>query len=195
MQVRESSLAYQKKNKIYTYQDYLELPDDRNRYEILQGELIMSPAPVTIHQKISMILINFLFNYTSKKHMGSVFHAPYDVILSDINILQPDVIFVSNANKKIITEKNIQGAPDLVIEILSLATAYHDLIEKKEIYQSAGVKEYWIVDPKMQWIEVYVLEEGKYHLFQRAEKSGTVQSKILAGFEIPLAKIFEQEEK
>ena len=195
MQVKESSVAYQKKKKIYTYQDYLELPDDRNRYEILEGELIMSPAPSTIHQDVSGNIVLELKAFVRKNDLGKIYYAPYDVVLSKHTIVQPDLLFVTNENKKIITEKNIQGAPDLIIEILSPATAYHDLVEKKKIYQQFGVKEYWIVDPKMLWIEVYVLEEGKYQLFQRSEKSGTVQSKIIAGFEIPLSKIFEQEEK
>ena len=195
MQVKESSVAYQKKKKIYTYQDYLELPDDRNRYEILEGELVMTPSPITVHQRVSRKIEAQLDHFVEENKLGEVFYAPCDTILSEDNIVQPDLLFISNDNKKVITEKNIQGAPDLLIEILSPNTAYHDLIEKKGIYQNFGVKEYWIVDPKRRWIEVYVLQEGKYHLFQRVEKSGTVQSKILEGLEIPLARIFGQEEE
>src|SRR4030067_622746 len=195
MRVKESSVAYQKKKKIYTYQDYLELPDDRNRYEILEGELVMTPSPITVHQRVSRKIEVQLDHFVEENKLGEVFNAPCDTILSEDNIVQPDLLFIANENKKIITEKNSQGAPDLLIEILSPTTAYHDLIEKKGIYQNFGVKEYWIVDPKRRWIEVYVLQEGRYQLFQRTEKSETVQSKIIEGLEIPLARIFEQEEE
>ncbi|HDL18575.1 MAG TPA: Uma2 family endonuclease [Bacteroidetes bacterium] len=191
MEIKKSSLASQKSKRNYTYRDYLDLPDDRNRYEILEGELIMGPAPITIHQRISRKIEIQLAYFVEKHNLGEIFDAPFDVIFGETNVIQPDLLFISNENKKILTEKNIQGAPDLIIEILSPATAYYDLIEKKEIYEKFGVQEYWIVDPKRQWIEIYTLTDRKYQLFQRQEIKGKIHSKILAGFELSLENIFK----
>ena len=120
-----------------------------------------------------------------------MYDAPYDVVLSENNVFQPDIMFVSNENSKIITEKNITGAPDLIIEILSPATGYYDLTEKKEIYAEFGVKEYWIVDPKKQWVELYSNESKQFKSIQRLEKSGILKSHTLSRFEIRMGKIFQ----
>lgn len=188
MQTRESAAQYKAK-KVHTYQDYLELPDDRNRYEIIEGELIMSPSPTTIHQKVSLNIEVAIQSHLEKNAQGELFHAPCDVKLSETNVVQPDIFFISNENKKIIADDNIQGAPDLIIEILSPSSAYYDLVEKKELYEKFGVKEYWIVDPKKHWAEIYVLKKGKYVLHQRAEKSASLRSTVLKGFEVTLKTI------
>ena len=192
MQVNETVLKYQQAKRPPTYQDYLELPNDRNRYEILEGELIMGPAPVTDHQQISIKLSTLLFTFVDEKKLGFVFSAPYDIIFENKNVVQPDIIFVSNKNKKIITEKNIQGPPDLIIEILSPSTAYYDLVDKKEIYEKFSVQEYWIVDPKKQRIEIFELVSGSYQLYQKSEKKGTIKSKIINKFEISLTAVFSE---
>ena len=190
MKIKETSPAYLTKKKIYTYQDYLDLPDDGKRYEIIDGELIMSPAPYTIHQQVSVNIIAELIPFVKKNKNGKVLYSPVDVVLSKTNVFQPDILFVSNENLPIIQEKNINGAPDLIIEILSAATGYYDLIEKKEIYEKFGVKEYWIVDPKKQWAEIYFLDRGKFKSIQRLEKARIVKSNVLKGFEISLEIVF-----
>ena len=190
MDVKETAKTYPSKKKTYTYADYLKLPDDRNRYEIIDGELVMTPAPKINHQRISGIIELQLRLFVERNDFGEVFDAPCDVFLTDKDIVQPDLLFISNKNKKIIKEDNIKGVPDLIIEILSPTTAYYDLIEKKELYEKFGVKEYWIVDPKKQWIEVYASEEKKYKMHQREEKSGKVNSKVLKGFKLELKQIF-----
>lgn len=189
MHIRESVTKYPEK-KTFTYKDYLELPDDGNRYEIIEGELIMTPAPIPKHQIVSMELLLQLKLFVDKHQLGLVFHPPCDVLLTEKDLVQPDIFFIAQKNRKIITEKNIQGVPDLIIEILSPATAYYDLIEKKELYEKFGVKEYWIVDPKKQWIEIYTLGEGKYKIHMRRERSGKIDSLLMKGFEIELKKIF-----
>lgn len=192
MEVREPVVEYLAKKKDMNYWDYCLLPDDRNRYEVLNGELAMTPAPTTYHQNISKIIeIEFLQLERDKK-TGKVFDAPIDVVLDENIVVQPDLIFILNENITIITEKNIQGAPDLIIEILSPATAYNDLFEKKEIYQKYGVKEYWIVDPKGKWIEIFTLSEGKYKSFAKAEKQGMISSKLLKEFSVDLEQVFEE---
>ncbi|MGH7791389.1 MAG: Uma2 family endonuclease, partial [Thermodesulfobacteriota bacterium] len=113
-----------------TYEDYLLLPEDGNRYEILDGELNVTPAPTTKHQTISGNLFVILHRYVREQRAGKVFSAPVDVILDYSSIVQPDLIFVSKEREEIITEKNVQGAPDLVIEILSPNTVKIDRLRK-----------------------------------------------------------------
>lgn len=191
MKVKETAGAYRTQKKIYTYQDYLNLPNDRNRYEIINGELIMTPAPKIIHQDISRNIEIELALFVRKHKLGKVYYAPCDIVLSNENVVQPDILFISKENMDIITEDNIQGAPDIVIEILSPSTGYYDLVAKKDIYETFGVKEYWIVDPKKQWVEIYIMKEKKYNLHRRADKTGKIQSHLLKEFEIDIETVFK----
>ena len=193
MKVKETSPAYPPQSKVFTYQEYLDLPEDGKRYEVINGDLIMVPGPNTDHQNVSGNLEFELRMFVKKHQIGKVYDAPYDVVLSENNVFQPDIMFVSNQNSKIIKEKNITGAPDLIIEILSPATGYYDLTEKKEIYAEFGVKEYWIVDPKKQWVEIYTNETRKFESEQRLETSGILKSRVLDGFEISLQKMFQMD--
>jgi Uma2 family endonuclease len=143
---------------ILTYDDYVHLPNDGRRYEILEGELFVSPSPVTKHQRISRNLLAILHQHTYQHKLGEVFSAPTDVVLSRTNVVQPDLLFVSNDRKKIITEKNIQGGPDLMVEILSETSEEQDRVAKKQIYARHGVKEYWLIDPDTETLEVYKLD-------------------------------------
>ena len=192
MKVKETAVKYQTTKKPFTYQDYLQQPDDGKRYEVINGELIMAPFPLTIHQRVSRKIGLKLNQFVEEKHRGEVFFAPIDVVLSETNVYQPDIIFISRERKEIITEKNISGAPDLVIEILSPSTAYYDLFDKKEQYEKFGVKEYWIVDPMRQWIELYQLKEGKFNLVQKLQKQGKLRSELLKGLIIDLQEIFKE---
>ena len=193
MKVKETSPAYLTQSKVFTYQDYLDLPEDGNRYEVINGDLIMVPGPNTDHQNVSGNLEFELRMFVKKHQIGKVYDAPYDVVLSENNVFQPDIMFVSNENSKIIKEKNITGAPDLIMEISSPATGYYDLTEKKEIYAEFGVKEYWIVDPKKQWVEIYTNETKKFKSEQRLETSGILKSRVLDVFEISLQKMFQMD--
>ncbi|TAK60706.1 MAG: Uma2 family endonuclease, partial [Bacteroidetes bacterium] len=140
-----------------TYDDYLLLPDDGKRYEIIDGELFVAPAPFIDHQRISIFLTNIIFEYVSEMKIGEVFTAPGDVVFSMIDIVQPDIVYVSASRKEIITKRNIIAAPDFVVEILSLSTVLADRTTKKSLYEKYGVKEYWIVDPEEETIEVFNL--------------------------------------
>jgi len=193
MKVKEQAAKYLVQTKKYTYQDYLDLPEDGKRYEVINGEFIMVAAPSTFHQSVLINLVNDLKNFLNREKVGKVFCAPIDVKLSDRNVVQPDIIFVSQNNSNIITENNVEGTPDLIIEILSPGTAYHDLIEKKEIYERFDVKEYWIVDPKKQRIEIYQNINQRFELNQRIELEGTVESLVIKGFKISLESIFSME--
>ncbi len=190
MKVKETSLPYTAAKPKLTYQYYAQLPDDGNRYELINGELIIVAAPLTIHQKVNANISSQLIAFVEKNKLGQVFYAPIDVVLSSHNTLQPDIIFIEKKRKAIITEKNINGAPDLVIEILSPSSFYYDLFDKKELYEQHGVKEYWLVDPLRQWADVYVLKEKNFELVQHREKEGALHSTVLNGFKIDLPQMF-----
>ncbi len=146
----------------FKYEDYLHLPDDGKRYQIIGGELYVVPAPVPYHQKISRNIEFILFAFVKERDLGEVFNAPCDVILSEEDVVQPDILFISKEREHIIGEKNIQGAPDLIIEILSPRTMEIDRKLKVKLYERYGVKEYWLVEPERKEVEVLVLGEDGY---------------------------------
>lgn len=176
--------------KIYTYEDYAKLPEGAP-YQLIGGKLIMTPAPSTYHQEISKRLEYLLYEYAEiKQKLGKVFYAPIDVYFEDEETYQPDIIFISNDRVGIIKKEKIEGAPDMIIEILSPSTAYYDLVHKKDIYAKHGVKEYWIVDPIERWVESYKNENGKFILIGRVQKDESINSIVLIGFEVKLNTIF-----
>jgi len=174
-----------------TYADYERLPEGAP-YQLIEGELVMSPAPTPDHQSISNRISFELTKVTLEQDLGKVFCAPIDVYLSNTNTYQPDIIFIAQENLKLIGDKKIEGAPDLVIEILSPSTAYYDLKRKRRVYETAGVREYWIVDPFERSIEVYENIGGQFQLFNRAEAEGAAQSKLLPGFQLSLSTAFAE---
>jgi Uma2 family endonuclease len=149
---------------VLTYEDYVLLPNDRNRHEILEGELFVTPAPSTKHQTASGNLFVFLAQHIKECGLGKLFHAPIDLILESTSVLQPDLLFISKARQSIITERAVEGSPDLVVEILSPATSRTDRITKAQIYARHRVPAYWIVDPELEAIEIYLLEADGYQL-------------------------------
>lgn len=193
MKVKEQAASYMAHRKKYTYQDYLNLPGDGKRYEVINGELAMVAAPSTFHQTVLINLVNELKNFLNKEKVGKVLCAPIDVKLSDSNVVQPDIIFISQDNSNIITDNNVDGAPDLIIEILSPGTAYYDLVEKKEIHERFEVKEYWIVDPKKHRIEIYQNVNKWFEQNQRLELEGIAKSLLIKGFEVNLENVFSPE--
>lgn len=177
-------------HKKMTYADYLKI-DDNNRYEILEGELKMVPAPSTQHQSVSRNLEFLIWNFVKEKGLGVVFYAPIDVVLDDDLVLQPDIVFIKEENKDIIDKNAIKGTPGLIVEIVSPSSTFCDTVEKKEIYRKYGVMEYWLVFPDEKVIEVFYLEKGEYIEFCRSKKTGVVQSRILMGLKIDSKEIFE----
>ena len=175
--------------KKYTYEDYLKTPEDQ-RYELIEGEMLMTPSPITRHQRISRELEFEILKFVRENALGEVFDAPYDVYLDDENVVQPDILFISKARLNIIGEKNIQGAPDLVIEIISENTAYRDLVQKKSLYAKFGVKEYWVVVPEEESIEVYTLKDNTYMLYKTFNKDNILESPYLRNLKVELKGIF-----
>ena len=176
----------------WTYEDYLAFPEDGKRYEIIEGDCYMSPAPRTKHQSTSVNLLTFLAVYLRRTKVGKAFTAPTDVVFSDTNVVQPDLLVVLAARASIITDKNIQGAPDIVIEIISETSRKTDEITKKKLYERYGVLEYWIVDPELALVKIYRLTDGRYgRAEERAEERGeTVTTVLLPGLEISLTELF-----
>src|SRR3989337_2524253 len=174
-----------KEKKRVTYNDYLTLPEEK-RYEILEGELFMVPAPDFYHQIVSGNVEFPLREFVKKNNLGIVVAAPVDVVLSPEDVLQPDVLFISREKRYIITEKNVSGAPDLVIEILSPSTQERDKIVKRDLYSKYGVKEYWIVDPITKSIEVMSLSREGIKLYGIFLKEDTLTSPLINGLSIPL---------
>lgn len=172
----------------FTYKDYLQLPEDK-RYELIEGEFFTVPSPSTGHQSISQNLFRILDAYIRDRGLGKLYYAPLDVVLSEENVLQPDLLFVSKQRFNIITDKNIQGAPDLVIEILSSATADKDRGLKQKLYAKFGVREYWLVDPDKETIEVLTLTEEGFESVRVYQKGEVVESSLLKGISLAVAEI------
>ncbi len=179
----------QTETKKYTYDDYAKLPEG-SAYQLINGELIMSPAPNIYHQKIAANLFIFFNNYIEENKKGTILFSPVDVYFDENETYQPDIVFISKERNGIIKEKRIEGAPDIIIEVLSENNAYYDLKHKKNIYEKYGVKEYWIVDPMDKSIEVYNNEDAKFCLSDKKERKGEIKSKILSGLKIEALKVF-----
>ena len=173
----------------FTVKDYMSMPDGE-RYQLLNGEMILAPAPNINHQRILSRLWRALEDFVAANRVGEAFLAPCDVILSDHDVAQPDILFVSNARSEIVTEPNIQGAPDLVVEILSPGTATYDRGYKQALYSVHGVKEYWLVDPEAETVEVLV--EGAQALLLHAThgRGESLTSPLLPGLAIDLEQVF-----
>ena len=172
-----------------TYADYLNAPDD-TRYELLDGELIMTPAPNIPHQDSLFDLGVDLKLLTRRARIGRVFIAPVDVILSDTDVVQPDIMFVSNARAHTITDDNIRGAPDLVVEILSPGTAERDRTFKRDLYARHGVKEYWMVDTVLRQIRQLMLDWDEFRLAGVFGVGDTLVSPTLNGHALNVSDVF-----
>ena len=172
-----------------TYADYLKTPDDE-RYELLNGELVMAAAPLLYHQYILRKLLNKMSDYIDERNLGELYSSPADVILSDTDVVQPDLLFVSSHRSHILTRENVRGAPDLVVEILSPATAERDRTIKLDLYAQHRVKEYWIVDSDARTITILVRRESRFEVAGIYGEGQTLRSPTLAGFTIELDGIF-----
>jgi Uma2 family endonuclease/predicted DNA-binding transcriptional regulator AlpA len=174
--------------KKYSYQDYLELPEEPGyRYEILEGILIKEPSPNVLHQRVSRRLQRILEDYFGEVDpQGEIFNAPLDVTFHDISVVQPDVFYVSGAQKRIVLDARIDGPPTLVAEILSPSSSRKDRLQKLRIYQQAHVQHYWLLYPEEKTLECFSLREGAYSLVAAGMDEDTVEHPSFAGLSIPL---------
>jgi Uma2 family endonuclease len=164
-----------------TVQDYQQLPEGAP-YQLINGKLIMSPSPNRTHQKLIGRIYAMILGHCDKTNIGDVYIAPSDVYLDDENVVQPDIYFVSSNNLSILTDAGAEGAPDMIIELLSPSNAYYDLRAKLQLYEKYAVKEYFIVDPEDNMVIAYKFTEGRYKELYReykkieSEELGTVIS-------------------
>jgi Uma2 family endonuclease len=170
-----------------TAEDYLALPDGGPRYQLVEGEFFVSPSPNIRHQRLVLKIAGMLQQFATTKAIGEAFCAPVDVFLSDETVVQPDVIFVSNARKDIVREDGIHGAPDLCVEILSTKRDL-DLKTKRHVYAKYGVTEYWIVDPDANCIHLVRLQENVGDVQFR--DPATFTTSLIPGFALELKTLF-----
>ncbi len=177
-----------------TYEDYVLIPEDGKRHEIIGGEHFVTAAPFVRHQDLVVRLTLHLGEFIRKHRLGRFLIAPTDVVLSPHDIFQPDLLFVSNERAPIITEKNIQGAPDLVIEILSKDSRRLDEVLKREAYERFGVREYWIFDRYRKAVKVWrwAAGERRRDIPLSASVEDILTTPLLPGLEIPLVEIFQE---
>ena len=175
-----------------TYQDLLALPDDGLRHELIDGEHFVTPAPVSKHQIILGNLHRLIGTYTHTTSRGVTLFAPYDIVFTDYDVVEPDLMYFSRERfDRVVTEKNAQGPPDLVVEILSPGTRRRDEGVKRRLYERMGVDEYWIVDPGSDSIRVYRLEAGAYGVSRLGGADRVLRTELLPGFELSLGAVFE----
>lgn len=182
--------------KKLTYREFreMEFPDnDAFLYELLNGVIVKRASPKVIHQRVSKKLFRQLEDFILAKALGEIFYAPIDVVLDDNNAPQPDLVYIANTNEQVVinNEDVIIGIPDLVVEIISPNSIKRDRIEKMAIYEQFKIKEYWLVDPNNQSIEIYTSKDNKYTLHAFADATEKVQSVVLEGLEIEATQIFQ----
>jgi Uma2 family endonuclease len=153
----------------------------------------MTPAPKIKHQRASAKLSSKVITFTDQHKLGLAFTAPCDVVLSDDTVVQPDILFVSAARVAIIKEDNIQGAPDVVVEILSESTRKKDEVTKRKLYERFGVREYWVVDPELELVKIFKLAQQKYGRATELSKENNdiLSTELLPGFRLPVSEIFD----
>ena len=173
----------------YSHADLLAMPDDGKRREIIDGELYVTPSPVTRHQRILGNLAFAFWKFLESHPLGEMLIAPLDVILSEHDVLQPDLIFVLKEHRDLVQDW-VRGAPDLVVEILSAGTEARDRGLKLKACARYGVAGYWIVDPVAEVVEVYHLGAQGFELVTKSAKGGAVQTPLLPGLSLPVSSIF-----
>lgn len=178
------------KARLTTYDHYRHLPDDGKQYQIIGGELFMTPAPTPYHQEVSLNIATSLRNFVQLHRIGKVYTALIDVILSVTDVVQPDIVFIARERLNIITKKNIVEAPDLIVEILSEHTESIDRKKKFTLYEKHGLKEYWLADPSEKTIEQFVLKENSFQLHASINGNQNLSSVVLDKFTLAADDVF-----
>ncbi len=171
-----------------TFDDLRAMPDDGWRHEIIDGELVVSPAPSPLHQLLVYVLYGLLDRHVLERELGIVLGAPIDVKFNDFFSLQPDICFVNAERVGIVVDGFLNGAPDLVVEVLSPSTTRHDLRTKRAAYERFGVREYWVLDPDSERLLVHRLVDGRYQT--ALDDQGAVRSGVIDGFVLDVPDLF-----
>lgn len=179
-----------------TYDDFLLFPDDGKRHELIDGEHYVTPSPNTKHQAVSGNLYFHLRAWLEQHPVGRVFYAPFDIVFTQFDVVEPDLLYMSNERAaEILTANHVTGAPEIVIEIASPGTRKRDETIKKRLYERSGVSEYWVVDPDLDVIRVYRREGERFArpVELSAEAGDVLSTPHLEGLDIPLQRVFEVE--
>jgi Uma2 family endonuclease len=174
-----------------TYEDFCLLPNNGKRYEIVEGDLFVTPAPRRLHQRIVTRLTRFLSGFVEDHQLGEVYVSPFDVVFSPYDVVEPDLVYFSKARESVLMEMNAQGAPDLVVEVLSEATEKTDRTIKLKLYGKSGVQEYWIIDPYAPSAELYRRGEEGLTLVAKLSAADALTSPMFPGFSLPLSRLTE----
>jgi Uma2 family endonuclease len=175
-----------------TVKDYRSLPETGPRYQLIEGDLIMAPAPNRFHQDISGNICYLLRDYLEQHPLGKLYQAPFDVYFDQFNAHQPDIAFFSKANERFLTDAGAEGAPDFIVEILSPKTAFLDKKTKRQVYARSGVKELWLVDPDVKMVHVYFLQQDPERPAASYAERQTFASPHFPGLKISGRKIFKR---
>jgi Uma2 family endonuclease len=175
-----------------TYDELVaEMPETNQPCELWDGELVMSPTPSFLHQEISLRFYRLLYNWVHERHLGKVIAAPIDMVLSPHRVAQPDVAFIAKERLSIV-QRVIMGPVDLAVEVVSLGGRNRDRIEKRDLYEQHGIREYWIIDPEPETVDVLTLIDARFELTMRCGPGQHAASRLLSGFEISVDYIFHE---
>jgi Uma2 family endonuclease len=178
--------------KLLTYLDYVKLtPPDNGNFELLNGQIYFMASPKPSHQRISLRLSYFLAACVIPNNLGEIFTAPMDVVFTEYDTFQPDLLFITKERLNIIGENKIEGSPDLVVEILSPSNDANEMSYKRHIYESKGVKEYWLINVEKQMLTLYKQIDNELRWQKDIQKNEVLKSEIIQGFKLELSKIFE----
>lgn len=173
-----------------TYDDYVLIPDDGLRHEIIDGEHFVNPSPNVRHQRISRRIFMALASFIEENGLGEVFYSPLDVVFSKHNVVQPDVLFIRKENAGEVQGAFVKVVPDLVVEVLSIGNRKHDEVRKLTLYDQYQVSEYWIVDPEKNTANIYRRQNAALTIVERVGVEGTVTSPLLPGFVLEGRQVF-----
>ena len=174
-----------------TYDDFLLFPDDGQRHELIDGEHYVTPSPNTRHQELSRRLVRAIILYQEIHPGGRLYYAPLDVVFTDVDVVEPDVLFVADDQMHIVTSEHVRGAPALVVEILSKWTRRRDRQTKRDLYDRAGVREYWVIDPIENRLAVHRRrEDGRLGAVADLGEQDTLTTPLLPGFALGLGGLF-----
>jgi Uma2 family endonuclease len=177
-----------------TYDDLLLLPDDGRRHELIDGEHCVTPSPNRKHQAIVWNLTGMMWTYLQQHPIGRAFTAPFDVVFSEFDVVEPDLLYISGVRQQeVLTEQHVRGAPDLVVEVGSPGTRQRDETAKRRLYERFAVSEYWVIDPELDTIKIYRRAADRYTRAAELtlEHGDTLTTPLLPELRMPLVKIFE----
>jgi Uma2 family endonuclease len=178
--------------ELLTAEDYRALPEGGPRYQLVDGEFHMAPAPNSYHQEIVWNLSQILGRFINENPVGRIYLAPYDVYLSKHDVVQPDLVFLASDRQHLRQEDGLHGAPDLVIEVLSVSTSQLDKKTKRALYARLGVKEMWLVDPILQQVHLYDFARDPARAVRLVEDDETFGSALLPGLIVSAAEVFKR---